>query len=103
MTNHPAPGSKIAQERPVRAPCGRSPDDLLLLTDKMTMATSLECRVPLLDHLLVERAARIPAGIKVAGGEMKSLMKKLPKRRGRKIPISSRVKTHLYGRRGAIR
>lgn len=31
------------------------------------------------------------------------LMKKLPKRRGRKIPISSRVKTHLYGRRGAIR
>jgi antitoxin (DNA-binding transcriptional repressor) of toxin-antitoxin stability system len=31
------------------------------------------------------------------------LMKKLAKRRGRKIPISSRVKTHLYGRRGAIR
>jgi asparagine synthase (glutamine-hydrolysing) len=52
------------------------PDDLLLLTDKMTMATSLECRVPLLDHELVELAARIPAGIKVAGGEMKALMKK---------------------------
>lgn len=31
------------------------------------------------------------------------LMKKLPKPRGRKIPISSRVKTHLYGPRGAIR
>ncbi|MBI5316269.1 MAG: hypothetical protein HZB34_09875 [Nitrospirae bacterium] len=31
------------------------------------------------------------------------LMMKLPKRRGRKIPISSRVRTHLYGRRGAIR
>jgi asparagine synthase (glutamine-hydrolysing) len=29
------------------------PDDLLLLTDKMTMATSLECRVPFLDHRLV--------------------------------------------------
>ena len=52
------------------------PDDLLLLTDKMTMAASLECRVPLLDHELVELAARIPAAIKVAGGEMKSLMKK---------------------------
>ncbi len=52
------------------------PDDLLLLTDKMTMAASLECRVPLLDHELVELASRIPASIKMAGGELKSLMKK---------------------------
>jgi asparagine synthase (glutamine-hydrolysing) len=52
------------------------PDDLLLLTDKMTMATSLECRVPLLDHELVELAAQIPAAAKVAGGELKALMKK---------------------------
>jgi len=52
------------------------PDDLLLLTDKMTMATSLECRVPLLDHQLVEMAAQIPAHIKVAGGDLKALMKK---------------------------
>src|SRR6267378_7127571 len=36
------------------------PDDLLMLTDKMSMATSLECRVPLLDHELVELAASIP-------------------------------------------
>jgi len=52
------------------------PDDLLLLTDKMTMASSLECRVPLLDHELVELASRIPADVKVARGELKSLMKK---------------------------
>ena len=52
------------------------PDDLLMLTDKMTMATSLECRVPLLDHQLVELAAAVPASVKVAGGELKSLMKK---------------------------
>jgi asparagine synthase (glutamine-hydrolysing) len=51
------------------------PDDLLMLTDKMTMATSLECRVPLLDHELVELAAQIPASIKVGGGELKALMK----------------------------
>jgi len=56
--------------------CTQMPDDLLMLTDKMTMATSLECRVPLLDHQLVELAAGIPAHIKVAGGELKSLMKK---------------------------
>ncbi|HXF46706.1 MAG TPA: asparagine synthase (glutamine-hydrolyzing) [Burkholderiaceae bacterium] len=52
------------------------PDDLLLLTDKMTMATSLECRVPLLDHELVELAAQIPASVKVGGAELKALMKK---------------------------
>jgi len=52
------------------------PDDLLLLTDKMTMASSLECRVPLLDHELVELAAGIPGGVKIAGGTLKHLMKK---------------------------
>ncbi len=41
------------------------PDDLLLLTDKMSMAVSLECRVPLLDHELVELAARMPQEVKI--------------------------------------
>lgn len=51
------------------------PDDLLLLTDKMSMATSLECRVPLLDHELVELAARMPEDIKIRNGRLKHLMK----------------------------
>jgi len=51
------------------------PDDLLLLTDKMSMAVSLECRVPLLDHELVEMAAAIPGELKVKGGRLKHLMK----------------------------
>jgi len=51
------------------------PDDLLLLTDKMSMAVSLECRVPLLDHELVELAAQIPESIKVRGGRLKHAMK----------------------------
>jgi asparagine synthase (glutamine-hydrolysing) len=51
------------------------PDDLLLLTDRMSMAVSLECRVPLLDHELVELAARIPEGIKVRDGRLKHVMK----------------------------
>ncbi len=51
------------------------PDDLLLLTDKMSMAVSLECRVPLLDHELVELAARIPESIKIRGGRLKHAMK----------------------------
>ena len=51
------------------------PDDLLMLTDKMSMAVSLECRVPLLDHELVEMAAAIPGPAKVRGGQLKHLMK----------------------------
>lgn len=37
------------------------PDSVLMKVDKMSMATSLEVRVPLLDHELVEYAATIPA------------------------------------------
>jgi asparagine synthase (glutamine-hydrolysing) len=51
------------------------PDDLLLLTDRMSMAVSLECRVPLLDQDLVELAARIPERTKLRGGELKRVMK----------------------------
>ena len=35
-------------------------DDILLLTDKMTMANSIECRVPFLDHELVEYVLSLP-------------------------------------------
>jgi asparagine synthase (glutamine-hydrolysing) len=41
----------------------------------MSMAVSLECRVPLLDHELVELAARIPQHIKIRGGRLKHLLK----------------------------
>jgi asparagine synthase (glutamine-hydrolysing) len=51
------------------------PDDLLLLTDKMSMAVSLECRVPLLDHELVELAAAMPQEIKIRGGRLKHALK----------------------------
>jgi asparagine synthase (glutamine-hydrolysing) len=52
------------------------PDDLLLLTDKMTMAASIECRVPLLDVGLVELMATMPERIKMRGGKLKYLMKR---------------------------
>ncbi|WP_333609643.1 asparagine synthetase B family protein, partial [Arsukibacterium sp.] len=50
-------------------------DDLLLLTDKMTMATSLECRVPFLDHQLVELAVKIPQQLVMKNGRLKHLLK----------------------------
>ena len=54
-------------------------DDLLALTDKMTMAMSLECRAPFMDHELVELAARMPAHFKVHGFTMKYILKKAVK------------------------
>ncbi|WP_300316902.1 asparagine synthase (glutamine-hydrolyzing) [Accumulibacter sp.] len=82
------------------------PDDLLLLTDKMSMAVSLECRVPLLDHQLVELAAAMPATIKVRDGRLKHLMKRslgdlLPddilnrKKRGFGTPMGAWLKREL--------
>lgn len=52
-------------------------DDLLARGDKMTMAASLEGRVPFLDHKLVEFAASLPPEYKVKGLERKYLLKKV--------------------------
>ncbi len=52
-------------------------DQLLLLQDKMSMAASLEARVPYLDHRLVELAASIPSAAKLARGEPKAVLKKV--------------------------
>ncbi|MCP5266383.1 MAG: asparagine synthase (glutamine-hydrolyzing) [Burkholderiaceae bacterium] len=48
---------------------------LLHVEDRTSMAASLESRVPLLDHRIVEFMARIPPNIKFAGGRMKHLFK----------------------------
>jgi len=53
----------------------RLPELLLMRVDKMTMATSVEGRVPFLDHRLVELAFRIPGAYKVKGGTTKSILK----------------------------
>jgi asparagine synthase (glutamine-hydrolysing) len=51
------------------------PDDLLLKADKMTMANSVELRVPFLDHKLLEFAASLPENMKVRGFTTKYLAK----------------------------
>src|SRR2546430_15058706 len=56
------------------------PDDLLARGDKTSMATSLEARVPLLDHKLVEFAASLPQNLKVKGFARKYLLKKVSQR-----------------------
>ncbi|TXC68915.1 amidotransferase 1, exosortase A system-associated [Sphingorhabdus soli] len=52
------------------------PGDILTKVDRMSMAASLEAREPLLDHRLVEFAARLPGKMRVRGGQGKYIMKK---------------------------
>jgi asparagine synthase (glutamine-hydrolysing) len=56
------------------------PDLLLARGDKMSMAVSLEARVPLLDHKLVEFAASLPQNLKVHGLVRKYLLKRVSAR-----------------------
>jgi asparagine synthase (glutamine-hydrolysing) len=84
------------------------PDDLLVKADRMSMAHSLELRVPFLDHHLVEFAARLPGTLKVRGGVTKYLLKKwaeplLPReiiyraKKGFPVPTKSWFRNDLAG------
>jgi len=53
----------------------RLPELLLMRVDKMTMATSVEARVPFLDHHLVEYAMGIPVNLKIKGASGKHILK----------------------------
>ncbi len=79
------------------------PDYLLLRGDKLTMANSIEGRVPLLDHEVVEFASQLPAKWKLNGSTRKYLLKQaaaklLPdeiinrKKQGFPIPIERWLK-----------
>jgi asparagine synthase (glutamine-hydrolysing) len=49
---------------------------LLQVEDRVSMAVSIESRVPLLDRRIVDLISRMPAGMKFKGGEMKYLLKR---------------------------
>jgi asparagine synthase (glutamine-hydrolysing) len=53
------------------------PGDILTKVDRVSMATSLEVRVPLLDHKLIEFVTKVPAPLKLAGTETKQLLKRV--------------------------
>ena len=84
------------------------PDDLLIKADKMTMANSLELRVPLLDHQILEFAASLPTSFKLSKTTTKHILKKalskrLPreilsrKKRGFPVPYATWLGTDLRG------
>jgi asparagine synthase (glutamine-hydrolysing) len=81
---------------------------LLMRVDKITMASSVEARVPYLDHALVELTLRLPTDLKIRGGRTKYLLKKamtgiLPDeiihrpKQGFAAPVSEWLRGELYG------
>lgn len=70
-------------------------DDLLLKADKMTMAASIELRVPFLDYRLVELAASFPSRVKLSAGSGKAVLKAIMRE---KLPeaIVNREKMGFY-------
>ncbi len=53
------------------------PDDILVKLDRASMAVGLESRVPLLDHHVVEFAARLPLSLKIHGGRTKGVLREI--------------------------
>ncbi len=58
----------------------RMPDHLLPIVDRMAMAHGLEVRPPLMEHRMVEFAARVPASLKLRGTTLKYLLRRLGER-----------------------
>ena len=82
------------------------PDDILVKVDRMSMAHSLEVRVPLLDHRVVEFMFRLPGVLKMPGLALKHVLKRtmrgllpdetLRKRKGGfNVPMSAWLKQQL--------
>jgi len=82
------------------------PDDLLIKADKVTMANSVELRVPLLDHKVLEFAASLPPSYKLRGIETKHILRNMFKKNipaeilhrkkvGFPVPYNSWLRTEL--------
>jgi asparagine synthase (glutamine-hydrolysing) len=55
------------------------PDDILVKSDRMSMAHAVEVRPAFLDHRIIEFAASLPASLKIQGSRQKFLLKELMK------------------------
>ena len=79
------------------------PDDILVKSDRMSMAHAVEVRPPFLDHRIIEFAARIPTEMKIRGNRQKYLLKelmkpKLPPTITRRAKIGFDIPTHEWFR-----
>ncbi len=80
---------------------------LLQVEDRVSMAASIESRVPLLDRRIVDLISHMPAGMKFKGGEMKYLFRRtirdiMPKKiMNRKDKMGFPVPLHLWAKNNA--
>jgi asparagine synthase (glutamine-hydrolysing) len=85
------------------------PGDILTKVDRMSMAVSLEARVPLLDHHLIEFVARMPASMKMRASETKYIFKRAVRdlvpaeildrpKQGFGVPLQQWINDQLRGR-----
>ncbi|MBI3787143.1 MAG: hypothetical protein HY276_02705 [Ignavibacteriales bacterium] len=86
----------------------RLPELLLMRVDKVSMATSIEARVPFLDHRMVEYTMTIPRRYKIKNGEPKYILKKavegiIPnniiyrKKQGFAAPVNEWLRNEWFG------
>ncbi len=75
----------------------RLPELLLMRVDKVTMGSSIEARVPYLDHKLVEFALAIPSDVKYRGGVTKWVLKRVAERVGLDRELIYRPKRGFCG------
>ncbi len=64
---------------------GYLPDDVLTKVDRASMAHSLEVRVPLLDHRVIEAAWRLPLDLRIRDGRTKWMLREIV---GRRVPAA---------------
>ncbi len=87
--------------------CSWIPDSVLVKADRMSMAASIELRVPFLDHKFVEFCVGLPDQCKISGGSQKHLLRefmknKLPdaiisrSKKGFPVPINEWFRGELY-------
>ena len=80
---------------------------LLQVEDRVSMAVSLESRVPLLDRRIVDLVSSMPPAMKFKGGEMKYILKRAirdwlpPTILNRKDKMGFPVPLHLWAKNGA--
>jgi asparagine synthase (glutamine-hydrolysing) len=81
-------------------------DDLMVKTDRMSMAHSIEARAPFLDNAVIEFASKMPENLKIRGKTQKWVLRKafadvLPEentnriKRGFGMPVASWLRGHM--------